>query len=77
MQTAAEIYKIPKTVLWRRMNKEGYRVLRPDIRVYNSDKREAAVKALERGENLSKVSQEYQVKCLIFLCVLLYCLRFF
>jgi transposase-like protein len=28
---------------------------------YGSDKKQAAVKALERGENLTKVSQQFQV----------------
>lgn len=62
LQTASEMFGIPKTVLWRRMQKEGYQVFRPELkRSYGSDKREAAVKALERGENLSKVAQEYQI----------------
>ena len=62
LQQAAEMYGIPKTVLWRRIQKQGYQIFRSDMkRSYGSDKREAAVKALERGENLSKVANDYQV----------------
>lgn len=39
-------------------------------RSYGSDKREAAVKALERGENLTKVALEFKVNYLTF-CFLL------
>lgn len=62
LQQAADCYGIPKTVLWRRIQKEGWRTLRVDNRnKYGSAKREAAVKALERGEALTKVSREYEV----------------
>ncbi|XP_015586107.1 uncharacterized protein LOC107263425 isoform X2 [Cephus cinctus] len=62
LQHAAEMYSIPKTVLWRRIQKEGYQILRSEMkRSYGSDKREAAVKALERGENLTKVALEFQI----------------
>lgn len=75
MQTASEMFGIPKTVLWRRMQKEGYQIFRPEMRrTYDSDKREAAVKALERGENLSKVAQEYQVIKLIIFSIMKFCI---
>lgn len=58
------MFSIPKTVLWRRIQKEGYQILRSEMkRSYGSDKREAAVKALERGENLTKVALEFKVIC--------------
>jgi hypothetical protein len=65
LQQAAELFKIPKTVLWRRVQKErecyanNYRT-RVKLS-YGSDKKQAAVKALERGENLTKVSRQFQV----------------
>lgn len=62
LQHASEMFSIPKTVLWRRIQKEGYQILRSEMkRSYGSDKREAAVKALERGENLTKVALEFKV----------------
>ncbi|XP_032689081.1 uncharacterized protein LOC116852641 [Odontomachus brunneus] len=62
LQHASDLYKIPKTVLWRRMQKEGHPVLRAETRrSYGLDKREAAVKALERGENLSKVASKFKI----------------
>ena len=62
LQQASEKFCVPKTVLWRRIQKEGYQILRNELRrSYDSDKREAAVQALQRGENLTKVSQEFQV----------------
>lgn len=62
LQHASDLYKIPKTVLWRRIQKEGHQVLRSEIkRSYGIDSREAAVKALERGENLTKVALEFKV----------------
>lgn len=62
LQHASEVYRIPKTVLWRRMQKKGYQILRPEMkRSYALDTREAAVKALERGENLTKVALEFKV----------------
>lgn len=62
LQHASEMFRIPKTVLWRRMQKEGYQILRPEMkRSYALDTREAAVKALERGENLTKVALEFKV----------------
>ncbi|KAI4487723.1 hypothetical protein M0802_011913 [Mischocyttarus mexicanus] len=62
LQHASEMYSIPKTVLWRRIQKEGYQILRSEMkRSYGSDKREAAVKALERGENLTKVALEFKI----------------
>jgi len=52
-------------VLWRRIQKEGYQTLRPEMkRSYALDTREAAVKALERGENLTKVALEFKVNVL-------------
>ena len=41
-------------------------------RSYGSDKREAAVKALERGENLTKVALEFKVNYLTFSSLLTY-----
>ncbi|XP_012259404.2 uncharacterized protein LOC105687991 [Athalia rosae] len=64
LQQASEMFSIPKTVLWRRIQKEGYQILgqRTEMRKsYDADKREAAVKALERGENLTKVSLQFQI----------------
>ncbi|XP_076760561.1 uncharacterized protein LOC143429059 [Xylocopa sonorina] len=62
LQHASEMFSIPKTVLWRRIQKEGYQILRSEMkRSYGSDKREAAVKALERGENLTKVALEFEI----------------
>lgn len=62
MQQSADMYGIPKTVLWRRIQKEGFRILRTDCgKTYDSDKRQAAVDALARGENLTKVAVKYQV----------------
>lgn len=64
------MFSIPKTVLWRRIQKEGYHVLRSEVKkTYGSDKREAAVRALERGENLTKVALEFKaILYLISLC---------
>lgn len=62
LQHASDLYKIPKTVLWRRIQKEGHQILRSEMkRSYGLDTREAAVKALERGENLTKVALEFKV----------------
>ncbi|XP_012523386.1 uncharacterized protein LOC105829233 [Monomorium pharaonis] len=62
LQHASEIFRIPKTVLWRRIQKEGYQTLRPEMkRSYALDTKEAAVKALERGENLTKVAMEFKI----------------
>ncbi|XP_072753646.1 uncharacterized protein [Anoplolepis gracilipes] len=62
LQHASEMFRIPKTVLWRRIQKEGYQILRPETkRSYALDTREAAVKALERGENLTKVALEFKI----------------
>ena len=68
MQQAAELYSIPKTVLWRRIQKEGFRILRKDGgRKYDSEVRQAAINALARGENLTKVSNKYRVKIMIII----------
>ncbi|XP_029659851.1 uncharacterized protein LOC115233505 isoform X3 [Formica exsecta] len=62
LQHASEMFRIPKTVLWRRIQKEGYQNLRSETkRSYALDTREAAVKALERGENLTKVALEFKI----------------
>ncbi|XP_015514497.1 protein abrupt isoform X1 [Neodiprion pinetum] len=64
LQQASEIFSIPKTVLWRRIQKEGCQILgqRTEMKKsYDANKREAAVKALERGENLTKVSLQFQI----------------
>ncbi|XP_014209747.1 uncharacterized protein LOC106640281 [Copidosoma floridanum] len=62
LQQAAVVHGIPKTVLWRRVQKEGVPITSRDKRKsYGSERREAAVKALERGETLSKVSMEYKI----------------
>ncbi|XP_011050130.1 PREDICTED: uncharacterized protein LOC105143470 isoform X2 [Acromyrmex echinatior] len=62
LQRASEIFRIPKTVLWRRIQKEGYQILRRQMkRSYALDTKEAAVKALERGENLTKVALEFKI----------------
>lgn len=67
LQHASEIFRIPKTVLWRRIQKEGYQTLRPEVkkRSYALDTREAAIKALERGENLTKVALEFKVNFIL------------
>lgn len=71
LQHASELFRIPKTVLWRRLQKEDYQNLRPEMkRSYALDTREAAVKALERGENLTKVALEFKVN---FITILLLC----
>ncbi|XP_031827911.1 uncharacterized protein LOC116424962 isoform X2 [Nomia melanderi] len=62
LQHASDMFSIPKTVLWRRIQKEGYQILRSEIkRTYGTDRREAAVKALERGEKLTKVALEFKI----------------
>lgn len=62
MQQAALCHGIPKTVLWRRLQKEGHeRIKRETRKTYGAEKREAAVRALERGECLTKVANEYKV----------------
>ncbi|XP_058800883.1 uncharacterized protein LOC131669773 isoform X2 [Phymastichus coffea] len=61
LQNAADSFGIPKTVLWRRIQKEGHVYRTETRRNYDAEKREAAVKALERGEALTKVAQEYQI----------------
>ncbi|GFG30528.1 hypothetical protein Cfor_05018, partial [Coptotermes formosanus] len=65
LQQAAELFKIPKTVLWRRVQKEmGSFAMSCRARMkqsYGLDKKQAAVKALERGENLTKVSHQFQI----------------
>lgn len=62
LQHASKMFKIPKTVLWRRIQKEGYQIVRSEMkRSYGLDTREAAVQALERGENLTKVALQFKV----------------
>ncbi|XP_069699745.1 modifier of mdg4-like [Periplaneta americana] len=65
LQQAAELFKIPKTVLWRRVQKEmgSYAMSRRarSKQTYGLDIKQAAVKALERGENLTKVSHQFQI----------------
>uniref|UniRef100_A0A1B6CY11 HTH psq-type domain-containing protein n=1 Tax=Clastoptera arizonana TaxID=38151 RepID=A0A1B6CY11_9HEMI len=65
LQQAADSYGIPKTVLWRRVQKEvGMYALSRRARLkqkYSPDVREAAVRALENGENITKVASEYQI----------------
>ncbi|XP_043286684.1 uncharacterized protein [Venturia canescens] len=62
LQHASDKFFIPKTVLWRRIQKEGYQILRTGVkRAYGQEKRDAAVKALQRGENLTKVAQQFQI----------------
>lgn len=62
LQHASEMFRIPKTVLWRRIQKEGYQILRPETkRSYALDTREAAVRALERGETLTKVALQFKI----------------
>lgn len=62
LQNASELFSIPKTVLWRRIQKEGYHIIRSDSsRSYDNERRAAAIKALERGENLTKVSLEFKI----------------
>nr|XP_033328284.1 uncharacterized protein LOC117221433 [Megalopta genalis] len=62
LQHASEMFSIPKTVLWRRIQKEGYKILRSEMKMtYGVDRREAALKALERGEKLTKVALEFKI----------------
>lgn len=66
LQQASDCYGIPKTVLWRRIQKEGCVPPRQEQRKgYAADRREAAVKALERGDSLTKVANEYKVSLTI------------
>ncbi|XP_063235271.1 uncharacterized protein LOC134538153 isoform X2 [Bacillus rossius redtenbacheri] len=67
LQRAAEQYQIPKTVLWRNVRKQlgarpppaGPAGLRR--KTYDEEKRRAAVRALEQGDNLTRVSHQYQI----------------
>lgn len=62
LQNASDTFRIPKTVLWRRIRKDGYHIIRTDYKKpYATEKRKAAIKALERGENLTKVSLEFKI----------------
>ncbi|XP_008210950.1 uncharacterized protein LOC100121492 isoform X2 [Nasonia vitripennis] len=62
LQQASDCYGIPKTVLWRRIQKEGCIPPRHEKKnSYAADRREAAVKALERGDSLTKVANEYKI----------------
>lgn len=71
------MFRIPKTVLWRRIQKEGYQVLREAKRSYALDTREAAVKALERGENLTKVALEFKVSFISIIFFFFLVFKFF
>lgn len=65
LQHASDLYGIPKTVLWRRVQKHiGSYALsrRAKLRQqYSPHVKEAAVRALEKGENMTKVATQYQI----------------
>lgn len=65
MQTASLMYSIPKTVLWRRVQKDiGCYALSRRARLrqrYLPHAKEAAVRALENGERFNKVALQYKV----------------
>lgn len=60
------MYNIPKTVLWRRVQKDigSYALsVRAKMRQrYLPHAKEAAIRALEKGEKINKVSLEYKVR---------------
>ncbi|KAG8259788.1 hypothetical protein J6590_004915 [Homalodisca vitripennis] len=64
LQTASAMYSIPKTVLWRRVQKDiGCYALsrRAKLRQrYHPHAKEAAVRALENGEKINKVASQYK-----------------
>lgn len=65
LQTASLMYSIPKTVLWRRVQKDiGCYALSRRARLrqrYLPHAKEAAVRALENGERFNKVALQYKV----------------
>lgn len=65
LQTASVMYSIPKTVLWRRVQKDiGSYALSRRARLrqrYLPHAKEAAVRALQNGERFNKVALQYKV----------------
>lgn len=63
LQQASEMYQIPKTVLWRRVKAAGAANGRPPHkrRMYNSHHWQQAVQALQDGQNLTRVSAQFQI----------------
>ncbi|KAJ1524996.1 hypothetical protein ONE63_009846 [Megalurothrips usitatus] len=61
LQQASEMYQIPKTVLWRRVKAAGAGSSRVSARSYGPLHWQAAVQALQEGQNLSRVSARYQI----------------
>nr|CAD7458609.1 unnamed protein product [Timema tahoe] len=68
LQKASEKHKIPKTVLWRRVQKElgrygiSHRRGAGTRTPSRSEKRLAAIQALEQGDTLTTVSKQFQPK---------------
>ncbi|KAK3921363.1 Protein tramtrack, alpha isoform [Frankliniella fusca] len=63
LQQAADMYQIPKTVLWRRVKAAGAFTNRVQTRrqSYGPEHWQAAVQALQNGQNLSRVSAQFQI----------------
>ncbi|XP_054276400.1 uncharacterized protein LOC128995414 [Macrosteles quadrilineatus] len=65
LQSASAMYGIPKTVLWRRVTKViGNYALSQRLKSrqrYQPHAKEAAIRALERGEKINKVSSMYKI----------------
>nr|CAD7407086.1 unnamed protein product [Timema poppensis] len=67
LQKASEKHKIPKTVLWRRVQKElgrygiSHRRGAGTRTPSRSEKRLAAIQALEQGDTLTTVSKQFQI----------------
>lgn len=63
LQQAADMYQIPKTVLWRRVKAAGAFSNRAQSRrqSYGPAHWQAAVQALQDGQNLSRVSAQFQI----------------
>lgn len=73
LRQASELFKIPKTVLWRRVKKEDSVKVEGDLvqrrifkRSYDASSKAEAIKALERGENFTKVAQQFNVILFFF-----------
>lgn len=67
------MFDIPKTVLWRRVQKDigSYALsLRARMRQrYLPHAKEAAIRALENGEKINKVSMEYKVSLSLLVAI--------
>nr|CAD7259379.1 unnamed protein product [Timema shepardi] len=71
LQKASEKHKIPKTVLWRRVQKElgrygiSHRRGAGTRTPSRSEKRLAAIQALEQGDTLTTVSKQFQAASMV------------